>query len=44
MIVWGGSGGGTLLNDGASYDPATNTWTAIATTTLLGRKIGRAHV
>lgn len=34
MIVWGGwtGGGGGDAGDGASYDPATNTWTALSTT------------
>lgn len=35
MIIWGGSarGGGVLnaRNDGAMYDPATNTWTPMST-------------
>jgi N-acetylneuraminic acid mutarotase len=26
MIVWGGKDGGTLLGDGAIYDPAADTW------------------
>lgn len=32
MIVWGGNGGATIdiYKDGAAYDPAANTWTAIA--------------
>jgi hypothetical protein len=33
MIVWGGfsaDGGGTYLNDGARYDPRTNTWKPMA--------------
>lgn len=29
MLVWGGSSGGVLLADGASYDPATDTWTPL---------------
>ncbi len=34
MIVWGGfdSTGRGVVNDGAQYDPATNTWTPTATT------------
>ena len=34
MIVWGGwtNGGGGDAGDGASYDPATNTWTALSNT------------
>jgi N-acetylneuraminic acid mutarotase len=29
MIVWGGRNGGTLLGDGASYDPVADAWTAL---------------
>ena len=29
MIVWGGSTAGGLVNDGASYNPVTNSWSAI---------------
>jgi N-acetylneuraminic acid mutarotase len=29
MIVWGGYGGGANLNDGARYNPISNSWTAI---------------
>jgi len=29
MIVWGGANG-TTLNDGARYNPATNTWTPVS--------------
>jgi len=34
MLVWGGwtAGGGGDSGDGASYDPATNTWTALTGT------------
>lgn len=35
FIVWGGTGvssGGTVLTDGARYDPATDTWTPMADT------------
>jgi len=28
MIVWGGYGGASGLNDGGRYNPATNTWAA----------------
>ena len=40
MIVWGGYGScsGTYCNDGASYDPATNTWTALPASPLSGRQ------
>ena len=37
MIVWGGFGGG-YLNDGARYNPAGNSWTAMSTT---GAPVGR---
>ena len=30
MIVWGGQGV-SVLNDGGSYDPAANSWTAVTT-------------
>ena len=26
MIIWGGYGFGVCLNDGAAYNPATDTW------------------
>lgn len=29
MIIWGGRIGGILANDGAAYDPATDTWSAL---------------
>ncbi len=35
MIIWGGNGGaygGDYYNDGARYNPATNTWTPTSTT------------
>jgi hypothetical protein len=32
MIIWGGTNGtGTYYQDGAKYNPITNTWTALAT-------------
>lgn len=40
MIVWGGQGAtcaGTYCNDGASYNPATDTWTTIPTPPIAGR-------
>lgn len=40
MIVWGGGTGTTGLNDGASYDPTGNTWTAIATNAAIGPRMG----
>ncbi len=30
MIVWGGYNGATQLGDGARFNPATNTWTALS--------------
>ena len=30
MIVWGGSSNGVVVNSGARYDPATDTWAAIS--------------
>lgn len=36
MIVWGGEGRG-ILADGGSYDPATDSWTPLAPTSLGGR-------
>jgi hypothetical protein len=32
MIVWGGAGGGVVLNTGGHYNPTTDTWTPTATT------------
>src|SRR4029450_12107981 len=32
MPVWGGISLGNYVNDGAFYDPRTNTWTPISTT------------
>jgi len=39
MIVWGGYGSctGTYCNDGAAYDPATNTWTTLPAAPISGR-------
>lgn len=31
MIIWGGDTIGVNRNDGAAYDPVTNTWTAVST-------------
>ena len=30
MLVWGGIADGTYVNDGALYDPRTDTWTPIS--------------
>ena len=32
MIVWGGIGGGYVLNTGGRYNPSTDSWTATSTT------------
>ena len=32
MIVWGGWGGGPVLNTGGIYNPSTDSWTATSTT------------
>lgn len=32
MIVWGGSAGGTVVNDGAAYNLAANSWTSLSNT------------
>jgi len=32
MLIWGGISLGNYVNDGALYDPRTDTWTAISTT------------
>ena len=37
MFVWGGEGSTGLLNSGSRYDPASNTWTAMATAPLTPR-------
>ena len=31
MIVWGGSGTSSILNEGGRYNPAGNSWTAMST-------------
>ena len=31
MIVWGGKNGGTFLNDGGLFDPATGLWAPVST-------------
>jgi hypothetical protein len=38
MLVWGGSGGSDVYADGASYDPVSDTWAAIASP---GDAVGR---
>jgi N-acetylneuraminic acid mutarotase len=30
MIIWGGRNGEVLANDGAAYDPTTDTWSALS--------------
>ena len=45
MIVWGGyiyNSGYTYFNDGAKYNPATNTWTPMTTTGALTGRAGCA--
>jgi hypothetical protein len=37
ILTWGGGCCGDARSDGASYDPATNTWTALPTSPLKGR-------
>lgn len=32
LIIWGGQNGGANLNDGAIYDPGTDTWTTLPAT------------
>jgi N-acetylneuraminic acid mutarotase len=32
MLIWGGISLGSYVNDGALYDPRTDTWTPISTT------------
>lgn len=48
MVVWGGEswfgGPTTFLNDGASYDPLTNTWSALATTGAPSARSGHQAV
>jgi hypothetical protein len=38
MIVWGGSAGGSPLEDGAAYDPATDTWTPLSSENAPGNR------
>jgi N-acetylneuraminic acid mutarotase len=45
MIIWGGSnGGGLLLNNGAIYDPSTDTWTPMDTINAPVGRIGHTAV
>ncbi len=44
MIVWGGTGEGALLNTGARYKPATNTWTVMSTTNAPAARNGHTAV
>ena len=41
MVVWGGSGstctGGSYCSDGAAYNPSTNAWRMLGTSTIAGR-------
>jgi N-acetylneuraminic acid mutarotase len=39
MIIWGGTSGGNDFNDGAKYNPITNTWSKIS---LIGAPTGRS--
>ncbi|MFH1422497.1 MAG: galactose oxidase, partial [Planctomycetota bacterium] len=41
MIIWGGYGT-SYFNDGAIYNPATDTWTAITEAPLIGRYLHNA--
>lgn len=43
MIVWGGNAGAIYFNDGASYDPSTNTWTMLPDSSL-GPRSGHSAV
>jgi len=46
MVVWGGeeSGGATYLKTGGVYDPATDTWAAVATTDAPSARTGHTAV
>src|SRR5262245_54538460 len=45
MIVWGGNGeASTPLDTGARYDPATDSWTGIATAGAPSRRYGHTAV
>jgi len=47
MIVWGGKEqnmGSRYVNDGAAYDPATDTWTPISTTNAPEARWGQVAV
>jgi hypothetical protein len=37
FIVWGGTSGGVSWNDGAAYNPSTDTWRLLAASPLAGR-------
>lgn len=37
FIVWGGTSGGISWNDGAAYNPSTDTWRLLAASPLAGR-------
>lgn len=42
FIVWGGQSGGIYWDDGAIYNPATDTWRAMAPSPLAGRHLHSA--
>jgi N-acetylneuraminic acid mutarotase len=44
MIIWGGSASAKSLNDGAAYDPVTNTWTAVSMTGAPSPRTGHVAV
>lgn len=37
MLIWGGEGGGNFFDDGAAYDPMTDTWRALSPAPLSAR-------
>jgi N-acetylneuraminic acid mutarotase len=45
MVVWGGAAGpGAYFNDGANYDPNTDTWTNTSITNAPDARIGHTAV
>ena len=44
MIIWGGTDSGTLLSDGASYDPTNDTWATLAATNAPAARTGHSAV
>src|SRR5207245_3514001 len=44
MVIWGGGANGVQLDTGGRYDPATDTWTAVATLNAPSPRQGHVSV